>query len=112
MAKLNYSHETIQKRNCGRTVVEQTLDIEVDYDEKENSFNVENVRLYENGKFVAEIAWLLEKAPGNPLDTILGTIDWSEVYLDYKEEQQERFSKLPSFNMADFANDLLKSVKP
>lgn len=86
MAKLTHSTEITEKRNFGQITVEQSLDIEVDYDEKDHTFNIENVRLYENGKFVAEISKLLHKAPGSPLDTIIANIDWREIYLDWREE--------------------------
>lgn len=109
MAKLKHSTEITEKRSFGKMTIDQSLDIEVDYNEQEHTFNVENVRLYENGKFVAEISKLLYKAPGNPLNTILDSIDWKEIYLDYKEEQEERFSKLP--DIAPVFQDSLNFIK-
>ncbi len=97
MAKLSYWHEITEKRNFGKTIVNQRMEIEVDYDHEENDFNVENVYIYEAGTKI-EVSKLLDKAEGSPLAAMLDAIEWKELYYDQKEEQRQTFNRLPNIN--------------
>lgn len=96
--KLTHYTDISEKRDGGRTIVNQRLLIEVSYDPKENSFVVDHVWIIEQNCIKIEVSKLLHKAEGNPLNTILESIDWQSLYADYKEEQDKTFDKLPSYD--------------
>lgn len=86
MTKLSYWHDITEKREFGKVIVNQRLEIKVDYEYENLHIEVTEVNLYQNGVFVAEISKLLDKAEGNPLNVMLENINWEDVYQDSKEE--------------------------
>ena len=83
--KVSYQTNISEKRNSGSVIVQQTMEIEVDYNDEDNTFAVEAVKLYQNGCYIAEISKLLDKCEGSPLASILESIDWGEVFYKQKE---------------------------
>lgn len=79
---LHFQHDISEKRDFGRTTVNQTMIINVDYNEGEDTYEVIGVDLYEGGVFKAEISKLLDKAEGSPLCMMLEAINWQSVYSD------------------------------
>jgi hypothetical protein len=88
MAKINFSHEITERRDHGRVVVNQEMVITVDFEPSNDSFEVEEVNLFQDGKHIAEISKLLDKAEGNPLQSILEAIDWAQVYAESMEPSE------------------------
>lgn len=86
MAKLTHSHDIIEKRNFNKTLVAQTMEIEVDYNPEDESVEVLNVNIYENGVLVCEISKLLHKAEGFPLSAMIDSIEWPMIYKCTKNE--------------------------
>ncbi|MCC6448749.1 MAG: hypothetical protein IT215_08715 [Chitinophagaceae bacterium] len=89
MAKLTFSHEISEKRKFGQLVVNQTMVVSADYDPEDGGIDNIEVDIYQDGKHLAEISKLLDKAEGNPLITIIEAINWDELYAASKEEQCE-----------------------
>lgn len=87
MAKLTFTHEITERRNFGKTIVNQTMEIVADYDLSERSLDIEAVNIYQDGVFVAEVSKLLDKAEGNPLTTIIEAIDWDELAAEKKYDE-------------------------
>lgn len=97
--KLRQTTQITEKRDFGKTIVNQSLTIEVIYDTQEDSFEVENVYLIQ-GDIKLEISKLLHKAEGNPLNTILENINWHEIYEGSK----------PSFDLGTYANEFFANL--
>jgi len=89
MAKLTFSHQISEKRNFGKITVNQTMDVCADYNPEDGSIDNIEVHIYQEGKHIAEISKLLDKAEGNPLITIIEAINWDELYAASKEEKCE-----------------------
>ncbi len=89
MAKLTFSHQITEKRKFGQLVVNQTMVVSADYDPEDGGIDNIEVDIYQEGKHVAEISKLLDKAEGNPLITIIEAINWGELYADSKAEPPE-----------------------
>jgi hypothetical protein len=87
MAKLTHSHQITEKRDFGKTVVNQLMQIEVDYNAEDESIEVLNVFIFQDGKFICEISKLLHKAEGSPLSAIIDSIEWAMIYKCTKKEQ-------------------------
>jgi hypothetical protein len=85
--KLEFSHETIVKTKSGN--IRQEMVVSCDYDRESGPDDVE-VKIYQNGKFLAEISKLLDDAEGNPLTTIIEAIDWDELYVDKMADLHDR----------------------
>lgn len=79
------------------SVKNQTMLVTVDYDNEQDTFTVKAVNIYQNGKFVVEISKLLE---GDPLGTLVNSINWLQVYHDLKDTQERVFGKMPNLNPA------------
>lgn len=86
MAKLTHSHNITEKRDFGKTVVNQSMEIKVDYNPQDESIEVLNVNISQNGVFICEISKLLHKAEGFPLQSMIDTIDWPMIYKCTKNE--------------------------
>lgn len=80
MKTISFVHHITEKRNFGQEVVVQSLEVTVDYDPEENKLDIRYVRLYENGKHIAEISKLLDQAEGQPLLVMIEAIDWDSLY--------------------------------
>lgn len=80
MKTLSFVHHITEKRNFGEEVVVQSLEVTVDYDPEEKNLDIRYVRLYENGKHIAEISKLLDNAEGQPLSVMVESINWDELY--------------------------------
>lgn len=80
MSTISFQHAITETRKGG--TVNQTMIVQVDYYPEEDTFNVLSVNIYENGRFLADISKLLHKAEGNPLNTIVESINWGELYAD------------------------------
>jgi hypothetical protein len=89
MARLTFSHKISERRNFGKTVVNQEMVIAVDYDPEEDSIDLVKVDVYQEGIHIAEISKLLDKAEGNPLTTMIEAINWQELYADQKVLAEE-----------------------
>lgn len=87
MAKLKYSCQITERRNLGKTEFIQAIEIEVAYDDQEDSATVESVNLFQNGKLVAEISTLLYKTVGDPLSAIVENVNWREIYRESKHQK-------------------------
>lgn len=83
--KLQFTHTVSQKRLPEN--VNQKMVIEVEYDHEQDSFDVLNVDVYEDGKFKCEISKLLHKAEGNPLKYMAEEIPWADIYREMHEEK-------------------------
>lgn len=79
---LQFEHSITEKRDFGRTTVNQSMVIRVDYNEGDDTYDIIGVDLYEGGVFKAEISKLLDKAEGSPLCVMLEAIEWSSLYAD------------------------------
>lgn len=79
MIRKEYTHTIYEKRNNGKNVVKQLMVVSVLYDNEDGALDDIEVHLYENDRYVAEISKLLDKAEGCPLNTIIDSIDWSEL---------------------------------
>lgn len=77
--KLTFTHTITEKRDFGKTVVTQHMDVTVEYDTSDDSISDPIVVITEGGCSM-EVSKLLDKAEGNPLNTILEAINWREVY--------------------------------
>lgn len=83
--KLMHQHFINEKRDFGRTVVNQIMYVIVEYNKAHHEVeDVIGVEVWENGKCM-EISKLLDKAEGNPLSEIIDAIDWE----DYAEQYEE-----------------------
>jgi hypothetical protein len=91
MTKLSFTHDITERRDFGQTVINQRMEVVVDYDPKERS--IDDTAVYvSQGDIKIEISKLLNKAEGNPLVTIIEAIDWEELYADQQyEKEQSRF---------------------
>ncbi|MBA3673468.1 MAG: hypothetical protein H0W75_00675 [Chitinophagaceae bacterium] len=106
VVKLKQITDITEKRDFGKSIVNQSLEIEVSYDSSDESFELEYVWLYQDGVRLAEISKLLHKAEGNPLEHTLSQIDWRELYLDFKQEQDNAFKQLDTYDKAQSNNNL------
>ncbi len=93
--KLSDWVDITEKRDFGKTIVAQRMQVEVSYDSNDNSFKVENVYITQDA-VTLEISKLLSKAPGNPLDAILSGINWNQILRDQIDAQRKKFGKMPS----------------
>lgn len=80
MKHLIYTSDITERRNFGKTIVNQTIAVEADFDPATEDINNIEVKIYQNNKFMAEISKLLDKAEGNPLSQIIEAINWKEIY--------------------------------
>ena len=86
--KLSFSHQISERRLFGKVLVHQEMIVEVDYDHSDSSVDNIQVSLFENGKFVAEISKLLDKAEGSPLAAMIEAIDWPALYGEHKWDHE------------------------
>lgn len=89
MAKLSYTHDITERRNFGKKIVNQQMEVVADYNPTDESLDIDAVNIYQDGAHVCEISKLLDKAEGNPLTTIIEAIDWRQLYIDQKSEAEE-----------------------
>ena len=80
MKHLIYTSNITERRNFGKTIVNQTIAVEADFDPATEYINNIQVRIYENNKCLGEISKLLDKAEGNPLSQMIEAINWKEIY--------------------------------
>ena len=85
--QLTYFHEIIENRGTQR--VKQSMLITVEYFIEDDTFEVQSVDVFENGRRICEISKLLDKAEGQPLSEMLNAINWREVYMSEKEQEVE-----------------------
>ena len=76
---LTFKHCITEKRNFGKEVVTQIMDVRVTYNPEDDTIDSPEVFIYQEGK-VLEVSTLLHKAEGNPLATMLEEINWREMY--------------------------------
>lgn len=79
--KLYHSFEYSQPIN-GQTDIHQKLIITVNYNIEEDTLDVLDVFLYQNGAYLGEISGIMHKAPGDPLSALVEAINWQEIYSD------------------------------
>lgn len=82
---LTWWHETVEVRKTGR--IRQKLFIKVQYDGE--CITPISMELYEDGKYVAEISKLMDKAEGSPLNAMLDAINWDDLYADELASEEE-----------------------
>lgn len=75
---LTHWHEITERRHPD--VINQRMEVIVDYDPINDDIEVIKCDIYQDNYLVAEISSLLDKAEGEPLNTILNAIDWRELY--------------------------------
>ena len=90
MAKLTHYHDITEKRNFGKETVNQRMETVVDYDPSDDSIQVSEVNIYQNGVKVCEISKLLDKAEGEPLIAIIEAVNWQQMYAEEMYDKQMR----------------------
>lgn len=89
MAKLRFTHDITERRNFGKKVVNQQMEVVVDYDPSTHGIDIDSVNIYQDREMVIEISKLLDKAEGNPLTTIIEAIDWNQVYAEHRNDASD-----------------------
>ena len=89
MAKLRFTHDITERRNFGKTVVNQQMEVVADYNPRNDRLDIDAVNIYQDGELVCEISKLLDKAEGNPLTTIIEAIDWMQLYAEHVADEAD-----------------------